>query len=137
MIKTIQIHCEDYIKSEDLPERLAGYCQWFKKAMARGVIHTGEPNSVLVFSKELGNFCVTREYSFSKRQKFQLKIYNAAVSILKILTNDDLLRVYCHSNLQAKEDGHFRKNPTLKIIERAQKMPKLVLFACSHEFASL
>ena len=34
------------------------------------------------------------------KQKFQLKIY-AVVSILKITTNDDLLRVYCYSNFQA------------------------------------
>ena len=60
-----------------------------------------ESNSVLIFSSELGKFCFTREHSFSIRQKFQLKTYNAAVSILKITTNDDLLRVYCHSNLQA------------------------------------
>ena len=68
-----------------------------------------ESNGVLIFSNELGKFCVTREHSFLIRQKFQLKIYDAAVSILKIPTNDDLPRVYCHSNLQAKEDGHLRK----------------------------
>ena len=61
---------------------------------------------ILIFSNELGKFCFTREHSFSKSQKFQLKIYDTAVSILKILTNDYLLRVYCHSNLQAKADGY-------------------------------
>ena len=66
-------------------------------------------NSVLIFSNELGKCCFTREYLFSIRQKFQLKIYNALVSILKISTNNDLLRVYCHSDLQAKEDGHLGK----------------------------
>ena len=59
-----------------------------------------ESNSVLIFSSEVGKLCFTREHSFSIRQEFQLKTYNAAVSILKITANDDLLRVYCHSNLQ-------------------------------------
>ena len=66
-------------------------------------------SSVLIFSNELGKFCLTREHLFSKRQKFQLKIYNAVVSILKIHANNNLLRVYCHSNLQAKEVGRLRK----------------------------
>ena len=65
-------------------------------------------NSVLIFSNELGKFCFTREHLFSIRQKFKPKIYNAVVSILKIPAND-LLRFYCYSNLQAKEDGHLRK----------------------------
>ena len=52
-----------------------------------------ESNSVLIFSSELGKFCFTREHLFSVRQKFQLKTYNAAVSIFKITTNDDLQRV--------------------------------------------
>ena len=60
-----------------------------------------ESNSVLIFSSELGKFFFTGEQMFSIRQKFQLKTYNAAVSMLNITTNDDLLRVYCHSNLQA------------------------------------
>ena len=97
-----------HIKSKNLSERLAGLVIVNDlRKLWLGLIHTAEPNSVLVFSKELGNFCVTREHSFSIRQNFQLKIYNAAVSILKIPTNDDLLTVYCHSNLQAKEDGHL------------------------------
>ena len=80
------------------------------------MIHTAEPNSVLISSNELGKFCFTREHSFSIRQKFQLKIYNAVVSILKIPTNDDLLRLYCHSDLQAKEDGHLRKIQHWKLL---------------------
>ena len=51
-----------------------------------------ESNSVLIFSSELGKFCFTREDLFSVRQKCQLKTYNAAVSIFKITTNDDLQR---------------------------------------------
>ena len=66
-------------------------------------------NSILIFSNELGKFCFTREHLFSIRQKFQLKIYNTLVSILKISTNNNLLRVSCHLNFQAKEDGHLRK----------------------------
>ena len=66
-------------------------------------------NSVLIFSNKLGKFCFTRGHLFSIRHKLQLKIYNALVSILKISTNNDLLRVYCHSNFLAKEDGHLRK----------------------------
>ena len=38
-----------------------------------------------------------------------MEIYNAVVSILKIPANNDLLSVYCRSNLQAKEDGHLKK----------------------------
>ena len=67
-----------------------------------------ESNSILIFSNELGILFYQRT-SVLKRQKFQRKIYNTIVSILKIPTNDYLLRVYCHSNLQAKEDGHLRK----------------------------
>ena len=63
-------------------------------------------NNVFIFSNELSKFCFTREHLFSIRQKFQMKIYNAVVSILKIPANNDLLSVYCRSNLQAKEDGH-------------------------------
>ena len=66
-------------------------------------------NSVLIFSNELGKFCFTREHLLSIRQKFQLKIYNAVVSILKIPANNDLPRVYCHTNLQAQEDAHLSK----------------------------
>ena len=40
-------------------------------------------NSALIFSNELGEFFFTTEQLFSIRQKFQLKIYNAVVSILK------------------------------------------------------
>ena len=47
-----------------------------------------ESNGVLIFSNELGILFNQREHSFSKRQKFQLKIYNTVVSILKIPTND-------------------------------------------------
>ena len=64
-------------------------------------------NSILIFSNELWKFCFTREHLFSIRQKFQLKIYNAFVSILKISTNNNLLRVYCHL-----KDGHLRKSNT-------------------------
>ena len=66
-------------------------------------------NNILIFSNELGKFCFTGEKSFSKSQKFQLKIYTTVVSILKIPPNDYLLRVYCHPNLQAKEDWRLRK----------------------------
>ena len=66
-------------------------------------------NIVLIFLNVLDDFCFTREHLLSIRQKFQLKIYNAVVSILKIPANNDLLRVYCHSYLQAKEDAHLRK----------------------------
>ena len=66
-------------------------------------------NSSLVFSNELGKICFTREHLFSIRQKFQMKIYNAVASILKIPADNDLLRFYCHPNLPAKEDGHLRK----------------------------
>ena len=60
-------------------------------------------NSVLMFSSELDKFCFTREHSLSIRQKFKLKICYAVVNILKIPANNDLLRFYCHSNLQQKK----------------------------------
>ena len=69
-------------------------------------------NSVLIFSNELDTFCFTREHLFSLTEKFQLKIYNSVLSILKIPANNDLLSTYCHSNLQAKEDGHLEKSNT-------------------------
>ena len=64
-----------------------------------------EPKGVLNFSNELGKFFVTREHLFSIGQKFQLKIYNAAMSILKIPINDDMLRVICH--LKCKRHENF------------------------------
>ena len=67
-----------------------------------------ESNGVLIFSSELGILFHQRTFIL-KRQKFQLKIYNTVVSTLKIPTNDYLLKVYCHSNWQAKEDRHLRK----------------------------
>ena len=124
-------------------------------------------NSVLIFSNELGKLCFTREHLFSIRLKFQLKIYNTLVSILKISTNNNLLRVYCHYKFPGKRRWTPKKNPTLKIaricrifklkcsflayghlglliysrhiilLKRTRKMPKLALFACSHEFTSL
>ena len=65
-----------------------------------------ESNSVLIFSSELGKFCFTREHFLSIRQRFQPKTYNAAVSILKITTNDDLLSFKFLGKL---EDGNFGK----------------------------
>ena len=78
-------------------------------AVGRNILICLFSNSVLIFSNELGKFCFTREHLFSIRQKFQLKIYNTLVSILKISTNNNLLRVYCHLNFKAKEDGHLKK----------------------------
>ena len=81
------------------------------------------------------------------------------MSILKMPVNNDLLGVYCHSNLQAKKDEHPRNIQHLKLLvfegcsslsvhiwhmdswafpftqgtfillETTRKMPKLALFA--------
>ena len=45
-----------------------------------------ESNGVLIFSNELG--ISFHQRTFSKRQKFQLKMYDTVVGILKIPTND-------------------------------------------------
>ena len=73
-------------------------------------------NSVLIFSNELGEFCFTREHLFSIRQRFQMKIYNVVVSILKIPANNDLLRFYCESfRFAGKRRWTPKKHPTLEI----------------------
>ena len=83
-------------------------------------------NSVLIFSNELGKLCFTGEHLFSIEQKFQVKIYNAVVSIFKIpANNEDLLSF----KFAGKRRWTPKKNPTLKIanIERIFKLRCLYL----------
>ena len=70
-------------------------------------------DSVLIFSNELGKFCFTREHSFSIRQKFQLKIYNAVVSILKSL-QIMLAKGLLSFKFPGKRRWTPEKNPTLQ-----------------------